>query len=150
MRWKYAKLLSNLANAVEALLGPEVPGGELVRGARAEALACYAAAGIEHATLAEISERVAGNEQLRSVDGQARRGGSSWQSLARGSGAIEADYLNGEIVLLGRLHGVPTPVNQALTEIALRMAREGASPGSADPGEIDAAIARLSRGPVLG
>src|ERR1700730_5014757 len=37
MRWKYAKLLSNLANAVEALLGPDVAGGDLVRAARAEA-----------------------------------------------------------------------------------------------------------------
>jgi len=26
---------------------------------------------------------------------------------------IEADWLNGEIVLLGRLHGVPTPVKRA-------------------------------------
>ena len=27
----------------------------------------------------------------------------------RGTGSIETDYLNGEIVLLGRLHGVPMP-----------------------------------------
>ena len=41
--------------------------------------------------------------------GPARRRGRAW----RGDGSIEADYLNGEIVLLGRLHGVPTPVNAA-------------------------------------
>ena len=29
-------------------------------------------------------------------------GGSSWQSIKRGTGNIEADYLNGEIVQLGR------------------------------------------------
>ena len=29
------------------------------------------------------------------------------------TGAVETDYLNGEIVLLGRLHGVATPVNDA-------------------------------------
>ena len=43
--------------------------------------------------------------RLGPVGGRERGGGSSWQSLARGSGTIEADYLNGEIVLLGRLHG---------------------------------------------
>ena len=49
---------------------------------------------------------------------QSRPGASSWQSLARGTGSIEADYLNGEIVLLGRLHGVATPVNAALQRLA--------------------------------
>src|SRR2546428_370157 len=43
---------------------------------------------------------------------------------------IETDYLNGEIVLLGRLHGVPTPVNEALQRLANRMAAEGRAPGS--------------------
>ena len=56
-----------------------------------------------------------------------RPGASSWQSLARGTGSIEADYLNGEIVLLGRLHGVPTPVNLLLQQLAAAAAREGRS-----------------------
>jgi 2-dehydropantoate 2-reductase len=145
MRWKYAKLLSNLGNVVEALIGPDAPGGHAVRQVRTEALACYAAAGIRYASESEISERVAANEQLGRIKGQARGGGSSWQSLARG-GAIETDYLNGEIVLLGRLHGIPTPANQALTQLAIRMAGEGAKPGSADPLEIQCAIERLGEG----
>jgi 2-dehydropantoate 2-reductase len=144
MRWKYGKLLSNLANAVEAILGPDAPGGELVRRARAEALACYEMAGIRYASSDEISERVAGNEELGSIDGQPRGGGSTWQSLARGSAGVETAYLNGEIVLLGRLHGVPTPANQALTQIAIRMAREGARPGSGDPLQIESMIETLN------
>ena len=55
------------------------------------------------------------------------KGSSSWQSLARGTGSIEADYLNGEITLLGRLHGVPTPVNAMLQDVANDMARERAA-----------------------
>ena len=47
---------------------------------------------------------------------------ATWQSLARGHGALETDYLNGEIALLGRLHGVATPVNQAM--LALVKLRE--------------------------
>lgn len=142
MRWKYAKLLSNLANVVEALIGPDAPGGDAVRQARAEALACYAAAGIRYASESEVLERVTANEELCPIKSHSRHGGSTWQSLARG-GAVETDYLNGEIVLLGRLHGIPTPVNQALTEVAARMARDRAGPGSANPVEIQQAITRL-------
>ena len=61
---------------------------------------------------------------------RSRPGGSSWQSLARGNASIEADYLNGEIVLLGRLHGVPTPVNLLLQQLAAAAAREGTKPGT--------------------
>jgi 2-dehydropantoate 2-reductase len=144
MRWKYGKLLSNLANAVEALLGPEARGGELVRSARQEALACFSAAGIDYASRQEIAQRAAVNEELRRVDGRARSGGSSWQSLARQSGRVETSYLNGEIVLLGRLHDIRTPVNTALTELALHAARARAQPGSFGQADIEEAIARLS------
>jgi 2-dehydropantoate 2-reductase len=58
------------------------------------------------------------------------QGGSSWQSLARGAGSIEAEYLNGEIALLGGLHGVPTPVNELLERLALQAASKGTPPGS--------------------
>ena len=46
----------------------------------------------------------------REVHGAEHPGSSTWQSLQRGS-TLETDFLNGEIVLLGRLHGIPTPVN---------------------------------------
>ena len=65
--------------------------------------------------------------RLARLPGQERSGGSTWQSLARGAGSIESDYLNGEIVLLGRLHGVPTPVNAVLQ----RRARQAVAAGSA-------------------
>ena len=60
----------------------------------------------------------------------ARGGGSSWQSLQRGTGTIETNYLNGEIVLLGRLHDVPTPVNALLQRVANDAARRKLPPGS--------------------
>jgi 2-dehydropantoate 2-reductase len=67
---------------------------------------------------------------LRPVRGHDLSGGSSWQSLARGTGNIEADWLNGEVVLLGRMHQVATPANELLRSTANRMAREGITPGS--------------------
>lgn len=142
MRWKYGKLLSNLANAVQALLGPDARGGGLVRRSRDEALACYAAAGIDYAGPEEIAGRVGSSGELRPVGGVAHKGGSSWQSLARGTGSIETAYLNGEVALLGSLHGVATPVNRALSQLALRAAQEGVQPGSLTEPQIEQTIAR--------
>jgi 2-dehydropantoate 2-reductase len=73
---------------------------------------------------------------VQPVDGEMRGGGSSWQSLARGTRSIEADYLNGEIVTLGRLHGVPTPANALMQRIASEQARMGAPPQSVPVTEV--------------
>jgi 2-dehydropantoate 2-reductase len=117
MRWKYRKLLMNLANAAEALCGPGVH-------------AALAAAGIDVASREEDRERRGDHIAMRDTPSGARQGGSSWQSLARGTGSIEAEFLNGEIVLLGALHGVPTPVNALLQRLAVQAARQNLSPGA--------------------
>jgi 2-dehydropantoate 2-reductase len=131
MRWKYAKLLMNLGNAAEALFERGEAMGELVQRARAEGVACLQAAGIAYASDDEDRARRADHLTVRPIDGARRGGGSSWQSLARATGSIESDYLNGEIVLLGRLHGVATPVNELLRDRALEAARAGRPPGAA-------------------
>ncbi len=133
MSLKYLKLLSNLANALQAACGTELSSElavSLMKAARAEARACYAAAGITVAdeSAEEVRRRLRG--ETLEVHGAVREGGSSWQSLQRGTGDIEADYLNGEIALLGRLHGLPTVVNERLQEVANRLARERRPPGS--------------------
>lgn len=68
--------------------------------------------------------------QQHPVHGESRAGGSSWQSVARGATSIETDYLNGEIVLLGRRHDVPTPVNTLLGRIASQVAVGRARPAA--------------------
>jgi 2-dehydropantoate 2-reductase len=130
MRWKYRKLLMNLANAVEALCGPEGRFSPLAKEAQREGTEALAAAGIDVASSQEDRERRGDALQLSPTASGEWQGGSSWQSLARGSGSIEAEFLNGEIVLVGGLHGVPTPVNALLERLALRAALEGAPPGS--------------------
>ena len=75
-----------------------------------------------------------------SVAGQDRVAGSSWQSLARGTGNVESDFLNGEIVLLGRLYGVPTPANLTLQRLANQLANGGAPPQSIPLAEIQRQI----------
>jgi len=140
MRWKYTKLLANLGNAVEAAMGWGDGSGGLYRRAREEALACYRAAEIDSASRDEERQRGSQMSPLRRVGGAERGGGSSWQSLARGTGTIEADWLNGEIVLLGRLHGVATPVNAMLARVANRMAHSGARPASLTVADLDAEL----------
>jgi 2-dehydropantoate 2-reductase len=130
MRFKWAKLLMNLGNALEAAVGPIGRTSDLFAAARAEAEAAIAAAGIDCASASEEAERRGDLISLRPIEGKRRGGGSSWQSLARGTGSIEVDLLNGEIVLLGRLHDVPTPVNELLQTVAHELARSKAPPGS--------------------
>ena len=134
-RWKRRKLLMNVANAVQALVG--VGSGQGLREmATAEAEACFAAAGLDVASVEEDEANRQGRMEVTDVPGLTRGGGSSWQSLVRGTGSIEADYLNGEICLLGRLHGVPTPVNALLQRRANAAAAAGLNPGSTTEEEL--------------
>jgi 2-dehydropantoate 2-reductase len=133
MRWKYGKLVMNLGNAVEAICGPPARHGTIGALARREGVACLDAVGIDYVAEEEDTTRRGAFLQLGPIAGQARQGGSSWQSLQRRTHSIEADYLNGEIVLLGRLHGVPTPVNGLLQRVANEMARDGTPPGAMSP-----------------
>lgn len=137
MPFKYAKLLDNLGNAADALVEAEGEREELDRRAREEGLRCFEAAGIEVASKEEMGARTGLMSPMRAVAGSEHQGGSSWQSMVRGTGAIEADYLNGEVVLVGRLHGVPTPVNEALQRIARTAARERRQPRSMSLAEIE-------------
>lgn len=78
---------------------------------------------------------------IRTVPGLGPRGSSSWQSLARGARSIEADWLNGEVVLLGRMYGVATPVNELLQRTANRAARDGWQAGALDLDDLQRQVA---------
>jgi 2-dehydropantoate 2-reductase len=130
MSWKYRKLLMNLGNAIEAVCGRE-GFAPLIDMVQAEGEAALAAAGISVISVEDDQARRGDALTIQPVgDDHRRAGGSTWQSLRRGTGAIETDYLTGEIVLLGRLHGVPTPANLALQTLAAEMARAGEPPAS--------------------
>lgn len=136
MRLKYAKLLMNLGNALQAATEFRGDSAAVSRMLKREALACFAAAGIDCATVEEVERRHEGVYRYEDVPGHPRGGGSSWQSVVRGTGNIETDYLNGEIVLLGRLHGVPTPANRVCQRLAWRILREGLAPGAFDAADV--------------
>jgi 2-dehydropantoate 2-reductase len=132
MRWKHCKLLMNLGNAVQAAYAPGDDAHALVRAARHEGADCLDAAGIDRASVEEDRERRGDKLQVRPIDGAHRGGGSTWQSLERGTGSVEVDYLNGEIARIGREIGFPTPVNARLCRDVKVLARDRRPPGSVD------------------
>ncbi|MCW2621527.1 MAG: 2-dehydropantoate 2-reductase [Frankiales bacterium] len=144
MAWKRAKLLRNLGNALEALTGDSAAESDDVRRlnrlAGQEGRACFEAAGLGWVRAPEWDAYRADRSVERPVEGRRREGGSTWQSVARGLGSVETDYLNGEVIRLGRLHGVPTPVNELLQREVNALAHRRARPGSVRAAQLLAAL----------
>jgi 2-dehydropantoate 2-reductase len=139
LRLKYTKLLSNLGNALQALGDRTAQASPLRAAVQQEGEACLRAAGIDFAPLDELYARNAQIQELP-VEGALRRGGSTWQSLARGTATLETDFLNGAIVELGERCGVPTPLNRAFVALARRAATEGWPPEHVSLEQIEAAV----------
>ncbi|MGH2632186.1 MAG: ketopantoate reductase family protein, partial [Tepidiformaceae bacterium] len=134
MRFKYRKLMFNLGNGLEVITSGTAWGatgalGDFTARLRDEAAACYAAAGIEAMPADEYTERVSSHYRAQPIDGQPRSGSSTRQSVLRGHTTVEVDYLNGEIELLGKLWGVPTPHNTVVRREAVAAAARGAGEG---------------------
>ncbi|WP_447645131.1 ketopantoate reductase family protein [Nocardioides zeae] len=106
-RWLAWKLVASVTFAVGVLSGDEDERARLRTELAAEARAVLTAADQD---LADAARELAHDRSLAAVVSGAHAPGqqSPWQAFARGAGS-EVDFLNGEVVLLGRLHGVPTP-----------------------------------------
>ncbi len=140
MEWKYTKLLRNLVLAVQALCGANMRQGEFFKIVRAEGEACLRAANIDFVDDQRWDEaRSLGPEVPLPPSGRVV-GGSSWQSLARATGSIETAYLNGEILMLSRIFGVPAPANRLLYELGLKAARTRQPPGQMTEEELFALL----------
>lgn len=155
-RWKWAKLLDNLVNVVQALLEPaagsaisaigrgEGTGAELGKRAREEAVRTYEAAGIDYVGLEEFKQGGSG-VIAREVHGAERVGASMHQSLTRGLPSLETDYINGEIVRLGHLFGVPTPVNAFFQRLSHDAVVNRIPPGSISEAEFLKRLAEFEK-----
>lgn len=113
------KLVINcVVNPITTILGCDVGGianpqlDPLKQLVMAECTAVAAAQGVmlETDLLTEIDDRFRPSHNINSM----------LQDLRRGR-ATEIDYLNGAVAALGSLHGVPCPVNDALTSIIKAM-----------------------------
>lgn len=137
MAWKYRKLITNIGNAFQALVGENGGVGDLVRAAEQEARGVLDAAGIGYTSDEEEAAARARSFTIAPVPGTPERmGGSSWQSLARGAGSIETDYLNGEIVLLAHQHGLSATLNREVASLARQAAAANRPPGSMSAEEL--------------
>src|SRR3569832_2740759 len=134
-------LLMNLGNVRDAAAGDTIQNEDLLKRVREEGAAVLRAAGIAFTDVGPDNDRRKRLMQVQPVAGAARVGSSSAPSLARGTGSIETDYLNGEIVLRGRLHGIATPVNEGLCRLGRQLVNETRPAGSLSIGEIESIIA---------
>ncbi|BCY11832.1 hypothetical protein L3i22_069200 [Actinoplanes sp. L3-i22] len=139
---KAAKLLGNLVNTLDALYLPSPLRDRAVEVLRAEARAVYAAAGIVPATPDQRGFGVA------EIPTHPRAGNSTRQSLTRAA-VPETDYLDGEIVLLGRLHGVPAPAAAAIQARVHRAIAEGTPAGSLDDTDLAVIFGQPAERPAV-
>jgi len=145
MAWKHRKLLMNLGNGVDAACVDDEDAAALVDRLRAEGEAVLAAAGLP--VTPEADDQARRGDLLRPLVGREDAGSSTWQSIRRATGDVEVDYLNGEIVLLGRLHGVPTPANELVRRVVTDLARSRGEVAQIPAGDL---LTRLDAPPVPG
>jgi 2-dehydropantoate 2-reductase len=137
MPWKYRKLISNLGNIFQALVHGNGDTKALAAQAEAEARAVLEAAGIACTSDADESAARAAGFTMHEVPGvPSDVGGSTWQSLTRGTGNVETDYLNGEIALIAHRTGQEAPINARLALLARQAATAGLKPGGMSADEL--------------
>jgi 2-dehydropantoate 2-reductase len=134
MTKKHEKLLINLGNVPDAASGIQARFSPVSKAAQEEARAVYEAAGVVWQQITDDEEETyrARRATMNFVipEGITFTGGSTWQGLAKGSTSTEVDYFNGEICLLGRLHGIATPHNAFLQQLSRDLIRDRVAPGS--------------------
>lgn len=141
MPWKYRKLISNLANGLQALVGPGGGTKHLATALEDEARAVLAAAGIEVTPDAEEAAARAAGFSMHHVPGVPDDvGGSTWQSLQRGTGNVETDYLNGEVARVAHGLGREAPLNARLASLVRQAAEHGQQPGAVTAAQLAEAL----------
>lgn len=160
MAMKWGKLVANLNNATHAITDywlergmAEVEMRTLMFEVREEGLRVLDAAGIaveppagepSPIRIRKMTEKLKlppdPSRNAADVPEEQRTYASMWQDLVLGRPSSEADFLNGEIVALGRKLGIPTPYNSALLEIVNRMFEENLKPGIHTPADLRALI----------
>ena len=143
MQAKAAKCLGNLGNALQAITDGKGDTGAYMNQVQREAKAVWGAAGIDFEGREVFwARRRRSSERANQVPGfeNPKWGGSSWQSLARGSGSVEAEELNGDVVRLGAYVKIPTLYNQLLVRLATQMADNREPPGKFSADDLMAMI----------
>ena len=132
MPYKYGKLMVNLVNAVGAITDAKdyiLSTNPIAHAARQEAAEILAQAGIRWIPMDDWPRDLP--EMNIPARGRVDVGtkSSAWQSLASGTGKIETEFFNGEIVRLAKQLGRQAPINEMLLRISEEMAVKRELPG---------------------
>jgi 2-dehydropantoate 2-reductase len=118
-RWKAAKLLHNVRNALELFQGSQEQHEQIAKLVADEARFVLSRAGYDFASPTErtIDLSTWGVVKDSGIEpGQQ----STWQSFKRGSSS-EVDFLNGEVTLLARKLGLQAPYNEAVQILSVKL-----------------------------
>jgi 2-dehydropantoate 2-reductase len=137
MPYKWGKLMANLANAVDAITNS---GGKdievIVQAARQELAGLLERTGISWISQDELEKETPVIRMPPSPSGNTPMHSSTWQSLMRGQGSVETEFLNGEVVRLANRLGQSAPVNLKLMQISQEMASLHEQPGKYTPAQL--------------
>ncbi|MFC1980866.1 ketopantoate reductase family protein [Chloroflexota bacterium] len=137
MPYKWGKLMMNLSNAIRAITDTIGDAIEPITSAtQQEFRDVLSRAGIRWISLDEVRQEWP--EITKPLRGRLefKRGGSTWQSLVRKQGAVETEFINGEIVKLAKKLGVQAPTNETLLRISQEMAANREPPGKYTPAQL--------------
>jgi 2-dehydropantoate 2-reductase len=157
MAMKWGKLITNLNNATHAITGYYLEQGmadvemrKLMWDVRDEGLRVLDAAGIaveppegepSPIRIRKMTEALRRPPKTEpAADPRQKTYPSMWQDLYLERNSTEADFLNGDIIELGKKVGIPTPYNSGLIEIVNRMMAERLKPGIYTPAELHALL----------
>lgn len=145
MAAKGVKMIGNLSNALNAICDGKGDANRYMEKAREEARRCLSAADVPVEEGTGLSDRSGAARGTNRLPENVRNMGSSWQSLVRKQGSIETDFLNGEIVRLGKQVGIETPFNRMIQVLASEMARNREAPGKYSADEVYEMATRAER-----
>ncbi|MFC1988539.1 ketopantoate reductase family protein [Chloroflexota bacterium] len=137
MPYKWGKLMTNLANVIDAISsGRKSELNAITQATQRELADLLAQAKINWISQGAMSKGwLEINAPLRgSFGGEAQN--STWQSLAREQGTVETEFLNGEVVRLAKNLGRQAPINEKLIKISLEMAAKHEPPGKYTPSQL--------------
>lgn len=137
MPYKWGKLMGNLTNSIGAITNARMDAtGAIARVAQQELTDLMTEAGIKLVSSEETDKEWPEiTAPLRgSMETEAQS--STWQSLARGQGSVETEFLNGEVVRLAAGLGKEAPVNEGLVRITREMADNYEKPGKYTPAQL--------------
>jgi len=136
MRAKYTKLLMNMANAPCAIIGLTEPELMNLPDARRlfddlllESKRVFKAAGIKYDEALLSFKPPDINSIPRNIPQELQAIPSTQQDVILRRPSTEVDYLNGELVTLGKKYGVPTPLNELMVKLIHKMTDRGELPG---------------------